>query len=244
VNGAVVFQRSDSGRDEIYAKTHGLTQSERLVLTIIDGVTPYDGLRQKLKGLSRDRFDRALSALLKKHLVFEVLFPVEDQKPETLDAKVTDRFLQQDPLDPVTIIVFDTDDEFGGDDATDEVDEHEITIQLPNIKKTASEMVSEQVVMTMGNNQEEINLRTKGFAKVDFYLPLEPQNAKPFAVDEVSVSAERALPPSSVMTAEFNSPAINKLWQRGNNKNSQWSYWIILGGLVFILGAIILFGAR
>jgi len=56
-----------------------------------------------------------------------------------------------------------------------------------------------------GNNQEEINLRTKGFARWIF-ICLGASNAKPFAGDEVSVSAERALP-HHLLGQRFNSPS-------------------------------------
>ena len=56
----VIFQRTDLGRAEIRDKRHGLTQSERLVLIIVDGVSSYAQLRVKLKSLVKERFDRAL----------------------------------------------------------------------------------------------------------------------------------------------------------------------------------------
>ncbi len=113
---AAIFQRTDSGRDTIKTKAVKLTQSERLLLIIIDGATPYGVLRQEVWALSAERFDRALRTLLKEGLIFEVLFPVQNQPVEELDSTVVDRFLQQDPLDPVTIISFDPEDEFGLDD--------------------------------------------------------------------------------------------------------------------------------
>ncbi len=112
-----LFQRTESGRDTIRTKAIKLTQSERLLLIIIDGATPYGVLRKEVWALSEERFDRALATLLREGLIFEVLFPVQEQKAEELDSTVVERFLQQDPLDPVTIISFDPEDEFGTDDS-------------------------------------------------------------------------------------------------------------------------------
>jgi hypothetical protein len=48
-------------------------------------------------------------------LIFEVLLPDAGRLPEVLDSSVIDQFLQQDPLDPVTIISADPEDHFGTD---------------------------------------------------------------------------------------------------------------------------------
>lgn len=109
----IIFQRTQSGRDEIYNKSHGLTQSERLVLIMIDGVTSYQGVRAKLPVLAEDRFNRALLTLQKKELILEVFMPLEGQAPDDLESTVIDRFLQQDPLDPLTIIFADPEEELG-----------------------------------------------------------------------------------------------------------------------------------
>lgn len=109
----IIFQRSLAGRNEIYEKKCGLTQSERLVLIMIDGVTPYSGVRSKLPALTDERFGRAVKTLQQKELVLEVFMPVEGQEADEVERAVVDRFLQQDPTDPLTIISFDPDDEFG-----------------------------------------------------------------------------------------------------------------------------------
>lgn len=111
---SIVFQRTQAGRDEIRQKSHGLTQSERLVLIMIDGVTDYQGVRRKVSALTDQRFERALTKLQAKELVLEVFMPLEGQAPEELEGEVIDRFLQQDPLDPVTIIVHDPEEELEG----------------------------------------------------------------------------------------------------------------------------------
>jgi len=101
----IVFLRTHAGRTEIHEKKSGLTQSERLVLIMIDGVTPYSRVRAKLPVLTEQRFERAMHTLLQKELISEVFMPVPNEKPEEVERSVIDRYLQQDPLDPVTIIM-------------------------------------------------------------------------------------------------------------------------------------------
>ncbi|HTD05476.1 hypothetical protein [Undibacterium sp.] len=109
----VIFQRTESGRAEIRDKQRGLTQSERLVLIIADGVSTYAGLRLKLKSLTRERFDRAVRKLAGKELLYEVMFPEEGQQPDTVDPELMDKFLRQEDDDPVSILSFDPDEEHG-----------------------------------------------------------------------------------------------------------------------------------
>ena len=110
---SIIFQRTHAGRDEIQQKSHGLTQSERLVLIMVDGASTYREVRNKLPVLTEERFERALSNLQKKELILEVFMPIEGQAAEELERTVIDRFLQQDPMDPVTIILRDPEDELG-----------------------------------------------------------------------------------------------------------------------------------
>lgn len=107
-----IFQRSHAGRTEIHEKKCGLTQSERLVLIMIDGVASYSGVRAKLPVLTDDRFERATRTLLRKELILEVFMRVEDPVPEVVERSVIDMFLQQDPMDPVTILMLDDDEGF------------------------------------------------------------------------------------------------------------------------------------
>jgi hypothetical protein len=113
VDTSLIFQRTHTGREEIHEKRHGLTQSERLVLIMVDGVTPYSDVRKKLPVLRDERFARAFNTLIKKELIVEVFMPVPDQSPEAVERSIIDRFLQQDPLDPVTIIIHDVEEELG-----------------------------------------------------------------------------------------------------------------------------------
>lgn len=112
-NPEIILQRTHEGRDEIYEKKRGLTQSERLVLIMIDGVTSSGGVRNKLPVLSDERFQRALLTLQKKELITEVFLPIAGQVADEVEKTVVDRFLQQDPTDPLTIISFNPEEEFG-----------------------------------------------------------------------------------------------------------------------------------
>lgn len=111
---SVIFQRTHEGRAEIKQKSHGLTQSERLVLIMVDGVSTYQAVRDKLPALTDDRFNRAVRKLHQKELILEVFMPTEEAEAEHLEQDVIERFLYQDALDPVTIIMFDPEDELAG----------------------------------------------------------------------------------------------------------------------------------
>jgi len=108
-----IFQRTQSGRDEIYHKSRGLTQSERRVLIMLDGVTACAELLREMSTLSKARIERAISTLLQRDLVYEVLMPLAGQQAEQIEEAVLERFLQQDPMDPATIISLDPEEEFG-----------------------------------------------------------------------------------------------------------------------------------
>lgn len=113
VDESVIFQRTKLGRDEIKLKLAGLTQSERRVLIMLDGVTSYSVLPHKTAGLNSERLERALHKLLGLGLVAEVLMPSPNQRPEILDTAMLDRFLQSDPMDPTTIMNLDPEEEYG-----------------------------------------------------------------------------------------------------------------------------------
>lgn len=102
-NEDIYYHRTAKGLGEIRRKTHGLSQSERLVLIIIDGITPSSGLRDKLKGLAEGRFESALFSLLGKGLVAEGRLSQPEQPTEFLNSSLIAGFLHQDPLDPVTV---------------------------------------------------------------------------------------------------------------------------------------------
>lgn len=107
-----VYQRTDLGRQEIRHKSHGLTQSERLILILVDGIGELGMIKARLQGLTDERFDRAVRKLLASHLIEQVLLQVDSPVYEEIDEEVANRFLRQDPLDPVTIISFEPEEEF------------------------------------------------------------------------------------------------------------------------------------
>lgn len=115
MDATAILQRTSTGLETVKTKSVRLTQSERLILIVVDGVTPYAQLREKVWALSPERFTLALNTLLEKELIFEVLLPDATRLPEVLDSSVIDHFLHQDPLDPVTIISVDPEDHFGTD---------------------------------------------------------------------------------------------------------------------------------
>jgi hypothetical protein len=116
IDPAIIFQRTQAGRNEIHQKSGGLTQSERLVLIMIDGVASFQAVRSKLPVLDDNRFNRAFQTLQKKELIGEVFLPLENQVADELEKAVIDRFLQQDILDPKTIMLR------GADEMLDAID--------------------------------------------------------------------------------------------------------------------------
>ncbi|MFZ6645605.1 hypothetical protein ACO0LO_07810 [Undibacterium sp. TJN25] len=181
-----VFQRTESGKAEIQNKDRGLTQSERLVLIIADGVSSYSDLRGKLKSLARERFDRAIRKLTDKGLLYEVMFPEEGQKPDVVDPDMMDRFLRQEDDDPVSIISFDPEEEHG-DASLDHDSSARISLQnsrtsaspdahpMPMPPKRADKMPDE--VLAKEVKQEP--------AGVDFYLPVADADATPERTEPV-----------------------------------------------------------
>lgn len=107
-----VCARTEVGRNEIRRKSHGLTQSERLVLILMDGVANLSVIKSRLQGLTPERFNRAVDKLLATNMIEFVLLQVSSQQPEVIDDETADLFLRQDVLDPVTIISFEPEDDF------------------------------------------------------------------------------------------------------------------------------------
>jgi hypothetical protein len=215
---SIIFQRTEAGRDEIRQKSRGLTQSERLVLIMVDGASTYQQVRAKLSALTDERFNRAISSLQKKELVLEVFLPLEGQVAEELESTVIDRFLHQDPLDPVTIILRDPDDELGllgkgvatraqspGHTAADAADE-----AIPTLTAVAPEMVMDaihlQLVEDLGR---ELQARQQAHPARIVPLATLPM-FNPVANQPVVEERPRSLP--------------------------HWGYWLIAVGLAFIAG--------
>lgn len=239
IEPTVIFQRTQDGRDEIYEKKRGLTQSERLVLIMIDGTTPYQGVRSKLPVLTEERFQRALTTLQKKDLILEVFLPVEGQAPEEMEQTVIDRFIQQDPTDPLTIISFDPDEDFGVFGPA--ISAAATTVQQEQLSISAS-AVTASFRETSTMSRPAVDVRTTTTAGVMDETLIEqadalgaevraqrPQYENP--IEHVRDASARRRPPverKSAVAAASEKPS--KL---------HWGYWMIGVGLAFIVGFVV-----
>jgi len=221
---AIIFQRTQAGKDEIQQKSHGLTQSERLVLIMIDGATAYQGIRSKLPVLTDARFDRALTKLLQKDLVCEVFLPLDGVGPEEIERSVIDRFLQQDPMDPLTILFIDPDEQFD-DMITESVPAKPVVPAYSN----PTDFVPAQAAMvktTTPNpqgpmNEEDIRIADSLAEEVRALNATRPVRVEPIRrMDIESEPRERPAAPR----ARFKVSDIH------------WGYWLIALGFAFIAG--------
>lgn len=227
----IIFQRSHTGRNEIYEKKCGLTQSERLVLIMIDGVTSYSGVRSKLPALTDERFSRAVNTLLKKELILEVFMPVEGQEVEEVESAVVDRFLQQDPTDPLTIISFDPDEEFGvfgrpisppvlAQEAQAAMAESVASVEpsppvQPHIPELHQQAVMDEALIQQADSlAEEVRARRPQHAN-----RVEPA-AVPVPPVVVNMENKSASPPAPT-------------------ERTHWGYWLIGLGMAFIVGFLL-----
>jgi len=96
----IKLQRTPKGEGEIRKKSHSLTQSQRLILATVDGVSQIAELQRKLGGMAKRRFTLAVADLTARGLVEEAKNPLV---PDRLDLQLVERFVRQDPLDPITI---------------------------------------------------------------------------------------------------------------------------------------------
>lgn len=206
IDPSLIFQRTQTGRDEIQQKSHGLTQSERLVLIMVDGASATDAVRSKLPVLTDERFYRALGNLQKKDLITEVLLPLEGQAADELEPTIIDRFLQQDPLDPVTIILLDPDEYL---DAPVEAPRSSALKESPPSLPTQP--------LTAANILDELNELAAMVEKEVRERPLMPSPTGPRKILDVM-----PLRPESSSSTE--------------SLGLHWGYWMIAVGVSFILG--------
>jgi hypothetical protein len=96
----IKLQRTSKGEGEIRKKSHSLTQSQRLILATVDGVSQIAELQRKLGGMAKRRFTLAIADLTARGLVEEAKNPLV---PDRLDLQLVECFVRQDPLDPITI---------------------------------------------------------------------------------------------------------------------------------------------
>lgn len=200
----VIFQRTDLGRAEIRDKRHGLTQSERLVLIIVDGVSSYAQLRIKLKSLVKERFDRALRSLSDKGLLYEVMFPLDNQVPDFVEPDAMDRFLRQEDSDPVSVIAYQPEEELSnsilradGLIANSDVQEVIPVDPYPSLIMNTIDRLEEPVIYTKDKVVKSINVHepVAKTIEVDFYLPLEIQEEVPVIVAPIFASTDSLAEP-------------------------------------------------
>ncbi len=63
LNVSMIYRRTDRGVREVYEKSHKFTQSERLILILLDGRLNVGGLKTRLPSLNDERIERALKKL-------------------------------------------------------------------------------------------------------------------------------------------------------------------------------------
>jgi hypothetical protein len=109
LNAAMIYRRTDRGVREVYEKSHQFTQSERLILILLDGRLNVAGLQARLPSLNDERIERALGKLQDAGLV-EPMGSLEALKasgmvPEAarLEPEAVAQFLEQTDLDPITV---------------------------------------------------------------------------------------------------------------------------------------------
>jgi hypothetical protein len=106
LNVSMVYQRTDHGVREVYEKSHQFTQSERLILILLDGRLNVAGLKTRLPSLNDERIERALRKLQDAGLVDPMgAAPRSSEAParRQLEPEAVAQFLEQSELDPVTM---------------------------------------------------------------------------------------------------------------------------------------------
>jgi hypothetical protein len=101
INPKSIFQRSEKGRAAILRNERGLTQAEREVLVLVDGVANLTSMQANAASLERLQFERALQTLIDANMVVEVLLAPANALPDHIAPDVAMRFVDQDTPDPV-----------------------------------------------------------------------------------------------------------------------------------------------
>jgi|GEM_PF-767940 len=108
LNVSMMYRRTDRGVREVYEKSHQFTQSERLILILLDGRLNVAGLKTRLPSLNDERIERALRKLQDASLVEPMSYEAgkgNGSLPPTaqLEPEAVAHFLEQTDLDPVTV---------------------------------------------------------------------------------------------------------------------------------------------
>lgn len=162
----VIFQRTESGSDEIRRGNVVLRHNERLVLVLIDGVTNYSQLRTKMRGLVRERFDLALSGLQEKRLIVEILFPLIDEHKDAIAPEVLVDFLKTNSQGA-------SEDRSGASNSIDTRDPHNVHAFSGMISSSGNLALS--IDTRAGPSSRMLNhVNASGDANgVDFFLPVD-----------------------------------------------------------------------
>lgn len=241
---ATIFQRTHSGREEIHQKSHGLTQSERLVLIMVDGVSSYKEVRAKLPVLTDDRFDRALQKLQAKELVLEVFMPLDGQAPDELERTVIDRFLQQDPMDPVTVILRDPEDELGMLSHGMQTGTW-MNAPAPDVQLMESVSAAASAPVVVADDAPLLTVPAaprSGTAWTEPTLDAEDVQAADALMEELRARRvqKQAVAASQPASAPVPDPIMQQSYEELNPfKAVHWGYWLMVSGLSFIVGFIL-----
>ena len=109
LNLSMIHRRTDRGVREVYEKSHKFTQSERLILILLDGRLNVAGLKTRLPSLNDERIERALKKLQDAGLVepmgsMDAVQMNDAGAPGArLEPEAVAQFLEQSDLDPITI---------------------------------------------------------------------------------------------------------------------------------------------
>ena len=108
LNVSMMYRRTDRGVREVYEKSHQFTQSERLILILLDGRLNVAGLKTRLPSLNDERIERALRKLQDASLVEPMSYDTSKGNgsvaaPAPLEPEAVAHFLEQTDLDPVTV---------------------------------------------------------------------------------------------------------------------------------------------
>ena len=109
LNVSMMYRRTDRGVREVYEKSHQFTQSERLILILLDGRLNVAGLKTRLPSLNDERIERALRKLQDASLVEPISYEAGKGNgtvsPDTtpLEPEAVAHFLEQTDLDPITV---------------------------------------------------------------------------------------------------------------------------------------------
>jgi len=203
------LQRTQRGQDEIRQKSHTLTQSERLILALIDGLASNDRLRGRVRGMLERRFRLTVADLKAKGFVEEVVLP--GNRPESPDSATIESFVRQDPLDPVTLTALTLQPEMIS------------RIVKPAVAQDLPSMEQATILITETEEAES--------SGVDFYLPLEVQ--QPTVAETPVFEAAVA---SNLITAngadQRHSTSSRRIKRARRSRYIQIGYWLLFAGLV------------